>query len=369
MILRLSVWTCLVLPLLGQDLAIHHAEHFSAKRGDDAWEMTIRQEAGKTEQTWIILDPDAPKRTGPRVLRAPLKKVISLSTTNLPFMKALGELESLKAVADFRHVNTPEVLEAIKDRKVSQVGSFQQLNVERVLELDVDVVMTYSLGTNAYDTGGTLSKIGQQVFFLNAYLESSYLARAEWIKFFGVLYDKVEDAEKIFKGIETRYQDVQSKMIDEKRRPTVFCNRPFRGTWYLPGGDSTTAHLIASAGGEYLWSHVNQKQAITLDVEAVLQKAIDADVWLVSGHQVWKNLEDVPASNPAYSSFKALKTGRVYANDGRLSESGGNDIFETALLEPDVLLKDYLKMIQPNALPDHQLIYHRKLESKDSSRR
>ena len=67
------------------------------------------------------------------------------------------------------------------------------------------------------------------------------------------------------------------------------------------------------------------------------------------------SIEDKPAD------FNAFKNGRVYNNNRRLSPLGGNDFWETGVVEPHLLLADMIKILHPDRLPTHQLKYYLRL--------
>ncbi|BAL99694.1 MAG: hypothetical protein KatS3mg049_2263 [Caldilinea sp.] len=52
----------------------------------------------------------------------------------------------------------------------------------------------------------------------------------------------------------------------------------------------------------------------------------------------------------------------MYNNNARLNEYGGNDYWEGGLANPDVVLADLIKIFHPELLPDHELVYYRKLD-------
>lgn len=68
------------------------------------------------------------------------------------------------------------------------------------------------------------------------------------------------------------------------------------------------------------------------------------------------------AEDNRYANFAAVKTGNVYNNNARINNSGGNDYWESGTSNPDIVLSDLIKILHPEILPNHQLVYYRKLE-------
>lgn len=67
------------------------------------------------------------------------------------------------------------------------------------------------------------------------------------------------------------------------------------------------------------------------------------------------------AADARYGQFQAFQKGRVFNNNARLSEQGGNDYWERGVMEPDVVLADLIKIFHPELLPEHTLKYFRPL--------
>jgi iron complex transport system substrate-binding protein len=120
------------------------------------------------------------------------------------------------------------------------------------------------------------------------------------------------------------------------------------------------AELLTLAGGRYLWVSDSHRGSVPLSFEAVFERAADADVWFTS-HLDWMTRTDLLADNERYRLFKAFQNGRIYNNNVRLNNDGGNDFWESGIMEPHILLADVIKILHPERLPDHRLKYYRRL--------
>jgi iron complex transport system substrate-binding protein len=117
------------------------------------------------------------------------------------------------------------------------------------------------------------------------------------------------------------------------------------------------ARFLSDAGAAYLWSDDNGSGGITLSVEAVYSRALDADYWLNPALFV-RGRSDIEALDPRLASLPAVKRGAVWNNTLRLSPGGGNDYFESAILNPDKVLIDLVKIFHPELLPDRSFTYY-----------
>ncbi len=189
--------------------------------------------------------------------------------------------------------------------------------------------------------------------------EADPLSRAEWIKFIALFYNREAQANEIFDAIVERYQSLIDLAADVTERPTVFLNAPWGDTWYMAGGQSYVAHLLRAAGADYLWSEDTSPDALYLDFETVYDQALDAEYWLHTS--TWSTLDEALAMDERFGDFAAFQSGQVYNNNLRTNPSGGNDYWESGVINPDLMLADLIRIFHPELLPDHDLVYYQQL--------
>ena len=296
-----------------------------------------------------------------QVVEVPVESVVSLSTTNLPHLEKLGMLDRVIAVGRPQLVNTPAVREKIEQGEMPGVRKGSSLNFELLLSLDPDLVMTFGTGNPKFDTFPKLMELGIPTGIIAEYMESSPLGQAEWIKFTALFFNQEEKAESVFAEIATRYEKMKKIAQNTSNRPTVLTGFNRSGTWHISGGNSYVAQYLADAGANYIWKENKSAGSVPLDFEAVYAKGRRADYWLHVS-QDGKGLEDVIAQDQRYANFQAVQQNQVYNNDARLKAAGGNDYWESGMVNPDVVLADLIKILHPELLPSHELVYYRKLE-------
>jgi len=129
----------------------------------------------------------------------------------------------------------------------------------------------------------------------------------------------------------------------------------------MSGGRSYPAQLLEDAGANYLWGDNESRRSLSLDFEAVYEKAHDAEVWITMRNE-WRSIGDVVAEDERYGKFKSVRTGRVFNANARLNEHGGNDYWETGVASPHLVLADLIKILHPDLLPEHELIWFHQLQ-------
>jgi iron complex transport system substrate-binding protein len=245
------------------------------------------------------------------------------------------------------------------DGEIIDIGSSENLNIEKVLKLRPDIIFDYPR-PNSQNQIELYEKLGIKNLYISEFYEDTNLGKAEWIKLFGLLFDKYQMSDSIFKQIERRYLEVMSySSSNTNKKPLVISGAMYGESWHAPGGSSYSAELINSSGGEYLWSSSHSKGSVNMSFEKVFGMANKADVWIGVGG--CEDLEELISRNSKYQYFKAFKNKRVYNTKASVTPWGANPYFEQAVVRPDLLLKDYFLVI--NSRDDKEnLVYLKKLE-------
>jgi iron complex transport system substrate-binding protein len=144
-----------------------------------------------------------------RKVKIPLETLAATSVTHFEFLSLLGEIESITAVCSPEIIYNPEITKRLKDGKISNLGDAFNINIEKTLQLQPGAVMMS--GYNQNDPyAQRVSQSGIPVLFNNEWMETSLLARAEWIKFVAAFYNKETLADSIFDDIALRYNEVKN---------------------------------------------------------------------------------------------------------------------------------------------------------------
>jgi iron complex transport system substrate-binding protein len=343
-------------------VSIAHAEGFEVEYHHNYKLVTVKNpwRNAKTTFQYVLVQCGTPIPEGyqkNQVIQVPVNKVVSLSTTHLPHLDKLGLVDKLVGVSNIKLVNTSSVVAHIKAGKVAEVGNDASVNVEKILELAPDLVTTYGTGNSQIDSYPKLLEVGLKVAINAEYTETSPLGRAEWLKFTALFFNREAKAEKVFGDIEKKYQAVALKARSISYRPTVFTGFNIKGTWYTPTGNSYVAKYLADAGAKYLWENDKSYGILPLSFEAVFERAALADYW-INLRQNWHSLQQIIADDKRYADFQAFKDRKIFNNNARVTEAGGNDYWEGGISNPDVVLSDLIKIFHPELLPNHTLVYY-----------
>jgi iron complex transport system substrate-binding protein len=130
--------------------------------------------------------------------------------------------------------------------------------------------------------------------------------------------------------------------------------------WNLPAGDSFVAQFLKDANIDYLWKNSEGKGSLSLSFESVFDKGKDADFWIAPGY--FSSKEQLLKSNQLYTKFKSFKENNVYSPAIKKGKTGGVIYYELASTRPDLVLKDIIKITNPELLPDYEFVFFEKMQ-------
>jgi iron complex transport system substrate-binding protein len=290
-------------------------------------------------------------------LVTPVRRVVCTSTTHVAFLTALGQRNSIVAVSGKDYICDTLLRRRLAAGEVKDIGYDKNMNYELILQLRPDVVFLYGIGPSVTGTVDRLASLGIPAVVVGDYLEQTPLGRAEWLRFFGAFFGMFDSPARHLDSLAAAYEQLQKHSPLPEGTPHVMTGLPWNEIWYVPGGRSLTAALIRDAGGCYVWDHLATTDALPMDIEKVFEKAGEADIWINCGSAT--SLQEILAADKRLALFRPVKDKRVYNNDARLNEKGGNDYWESGVLHPDIILEDLKKIFRGE---EEGLVYYRKME-------
>lgn len=290
----------------------------------------------------------------------PLKTAMVVPTSVISYLDELNLTDKITGVSQIDFIFNPEIHQNLKANKIIEIGTFNELFIEKILVSKPDVFITTS-GPTLAKFHELLKREGINILYIDEYEEPEPLAKAEYVKIFGKLFGKEKEADDLFKEIEKNYLEIHSKVKESStKNPAVIANQMYGDVWYMPGGKSFQAILFKDAGGDYLWSADTSAGTLNFSFESVFEKAHNADIWMNAGD--FPSKAALLATYPHYEWFAAFKSGNIYNWSKRKSATGANDYFETGTARPDWVLKDLAAIFHSELFPGHELFFYERLK-------
>ena len=294
-----------------------------------------------------------------KTIEVPVKHFVTTSTTHIPMIELLDEENAIIGFPNATYISSEKTRALIDKGNIVEIGKESSLNTEILLHLQPELVVGYSVAS-ADKSLSTLKKAGIKVIYNGDWLEETPLGRAEWIKFFGVLFDKEHQADSIFNVIETNYLEAKKIALKATKKPTILSGAIMsKDIWNLPAGNSFVATFLKDANVDYLWEKTEGKGSLSLSFESVFDKAQNADFWIAPGY--FSTQKQLVNNNSLYAKFNAFKNDKIYTPTTKKGITGGVIYYELAPTRPDFVLKDIIKITNPDLLPNYKLTFFEKM--------
>ena len=292
--------------------------------------------------------------TGPTI-PAGAKQIVCMSSSYIAMLDALGQADRIVAVSGIDYVSNPYII-AHKD-SIKDMGP--EMNYELLLGLKPDVVLLYGIGDAQTAVTDKLKELSIPYMYVGEYLEESPLGKAEWMVALSELTDSREKGIEIFSEIPKRYQTLKDLTASVEQRPTVMFNTPWNDSWIMPSTKSYMAQLVNDAGADYIYKENTSNSSAPIGLETAYGLIQKADYWINVG--MASTLDELKAVIPKFTDAKSVREKTAYNNNLRLTATGGNEYWESAVVRPDIVLRDLIHIFHPELVSD-SLYYYRHLE-------
>ena len=278
------------------------------------------------------------------VVRTPIQRAAVFTTVHCALLTELGLGSRIVGVADAKYIKVPYIQQQIQAGRIVDCGNGLNPVVEKIMDVKPEVIML-SPFENSGGYGKT-EEIGIPLIECAEYMETSPLGRAEWMRFYGLLFGESEKADKLFHEVDSSYTALKHQAQKAGEGRSVILDKITGSVWYMPGGRSTIGQMLQDAGARYPWASDDQSGSLSLPFESVLERGGEADVWMLrysSDHDL--TYDELLSEYHGYSQLKAFRNREVYGCNVELSQ-----FYEDTPFHPDRLLCDFLQILHPEII-------------------
>ncbi len=304
----------------------------------------------------LVHSDDVAVPEGYTKVRVPITSTICMTALQLSNFTILDAHDVVKGLTGTKNLFNEDILQRVKDGRIVKIGMEGNFDTEMVLAANPQVIFISPSKRGGYDA---IKETGITLVPHLGYQELNPLGQAEWIKFIGMFIGKEREANEVFAGIESRYQQLKSQTSNLKPedRPTVTSGEMHYGNWHAVGGKNYLAQIFRDAGADYV---INDEETSgeNLEFEKMYALAANADYWrILNSFPGEFSYEALKAAEPRNELFKAFKERKViYCNMKQ------QPYYEISPVEPDVLLKDFVAIFHPELVePDYKPKYYKLL--------
>lgn len=314
---------------------------------------------GKGLHTYVLVPYDAPlpdDLPGGTIVRTPLRRSVVFTSVHCALIDQLQATAQVAGVADLKYIKVPFVQEGVQSGRIADCGDGMSPVVEKIIDTEADALLLSPFeNAGGY---GQMEDINIPIVECAEYMEMSPLARAEWMRFYGMLYGKEKEAEQLFAQVETNYTALKQQAATVADRPSVLVDKMAGSVWYVPGGRSTIGQMLSDANADYPWTDDTHSGSLQLAIETVLERAGESDFWLLRYDSPTPlTMLQLLSEKDGYRMVRSVENGRVYGCNVTTSM-----FYEETPFRPDLLLQDLIKILHPDIpnLPEPR--YYHKIE-------
>lgn len=300
------------------------------------------------------------------IVRTPLESNVVFTAPHCQLMYELGCKNAITGVCDKDYINIPDIKERVKlsdgkasasdtDKVIIDCGSSMQPDMERIIALKPEGLLISPFeNSGGY---GKLDKLNIPIIETADYMETSPLGRAEWMKFYGLLFKSEERSDSLFSSIEKEYLALKAEAAKLPQGLSILTERKMGSVWYVPGGKSTMGILLKDANAMYIFADDTHSGSLAYGPERILSKGTQVDVWAFKyfgGKALSKN--DLLAEYEGYKVLKAFNSNSIYQVD-----TSTQPYFELTSFHPEILLREFIILAHPKATQFGKLRFYQHL--------
>lgn len=332
----------------GDTIQLHYATRLTIVRHADHTIVNLADpwNSGKTLHTYALVPANQPLPDnlpdGAAVVRTPLRRAVVATSVHCALIIDMGSGANIAGVCEPQYIHIPYIHSRLDDGTLADCGSGMAPTVETIIDIEPDAIFLSPFqNSGGY---GKVADLGIPIIETADYMETSALGRAEWMRFYGILFGCEDKADSIFSTVESEYQRLQSMAESAGTRHSVLMDKQTGAVWYVPGGQSTIGRLIADASTHYPWHDDNHSGSLPLPFESVLEAAGNADIWMFRYNAPQPiTLQSLLSENAGYKQFKAFATQQVYG-----CNTATSDFYEETPFHPHLLLRDFITITHPD---------------------
>lgn len=283
------------------------------------------------------------------IVRTPLESNVVFTAPHCQLMYELGCKNAITGVCDKDYINIPDIKERV------DCGSSMQPDMERIIALKPEGLLISPFeNSGGY---GKLDKLHIPIIETADYMETSPLGRAEWMKFYGLLFKSEERSDSLFSSIEKEYLALKAEAAKLPQGLSILTERKMGSVWYVPGGKSTMGILLKDANAKYIFADDTHSGSLAYGPERILSKGTQIDVWAFKyfgGKALSKN--DLLAEYEGYKVLKAFNSNSIYQVD-----TSTQPYFELTSFHPEILLREFIILAHPKATQFGKLRFYQHL--------
>ena len=303
---------------------LDYAQQFTADCYEGGYTMVSIPDSG---QKFLVVPQDAAEvdslPADVTVLRQPVENIYLVSTSVMDLILHLDALDSV-TLSGTRAEGwyLPEAKQAMEEGRIAYAGKYSAPDYEQILAANCGLAIENTMILHTPEVKEQLEHFGIPVLVERSSYESGPLERMEWIKLYGILLGKEEQAEQVFAAQEAAIAPLLEQ--EPTGKSCAFFSLSSNNLATVRKGSDYVAKMIEMAGGAYVFSDLtdngNSLATMNLPLEDFYAGAKDADVLIYNSaiEGTIASVSQLTEKFPLLAEFKAVQNGQVWCTSQSL---------------------------------------------------
>jgi len=322
-------------------MELEYAENFSVDYYQGGYKLLSTKDGTK-----ILTIPEGKKvpeglEEDVIVLKRPVNNIYLVSSSVMDIFSKLDALDTVRLSGQKKeNWSIEEAREAMDAGDILYAGKYNQPDYELITSEGCSIAIENMMISHTPEVKEMLESFDIPVVIEYSSYESHPLGRVEWVKFFGALVDKEEEAEEIFNNQVEILNDVAAE--ENTGKTVAFFYITTNGLVQVRQSSDYIPKMIELAGGNYIFPDLsdpdNKRSTMNMQVEEFYDGAKDADFIIYNStiDGEIRTVDDLLEKCPVLSDFKAVKEGNVWCTT--------NDMYQQSM-SIGYMIEDFHKML------------------------
>lgn len=300
-------------------MELHHATGFNVFYYEDGYKAI---EISDDDTIYLVVPEgkEAPADLSEDVvvIQQPLTQIYLAATGAMTFFDKLDAIDAVTMTGTEASGWTIQAaVDALNSGSMTYAGKYSAPDYEMLVQKNCDLALESGMITHAPDVKEMIEDLGIPVMIDRSSYETDPLGRAEWVKVYGALMNKEEQAVQLYQEQEDNLNALPENADTGKTVAFFAINSD--GNVSVRKPNDVVAAMIKLAGGKYVCDDLqtdDSSAATTTDIsmEEFYNRAVDADYLIYNGtiEQTLGSTDDLIAKSELFSQFKAVKEGNVW---------------------------------------------------------
>ena len=275
-------------------------------------------------------------------IQEPIDSIYLAATSAMALFGAIDSIDKVTMSGTTEggwYIDAP--LKALEEGTMVYAGKYSEPDYETMIAKDCDLAIESTMILHTPEVQEMIEDIGIPVFIDRSAYEIRPLGRTEWVKLYGVMMNKDDEANAFFAE--------QQKIIDALEdypntgKTVAYFSVNTDGSIVVRTNNDYIPSMIDLAGGVYAFDGMFPgitSSTSAISMEQFYATALDADFFIYNAtiEEALGSIDDLVAKDQVFADFKAVEEGNVWQVDKTAYQS--TDKLANLILDFNIMISD-----------------------------